>query len=99
MPPRIRASELALDALPVLDPPRCMSVTDAAELKSLTWWGGALLILLGALAILAPSGEVSELGALVSMLIGGGGSAPAQMIGTGLGLIGLRDVLARKFDP
>jgi hypothetical protein len=67
--------------------------------KSLTWWAGLFSLSVGIAALAIPdSYQVTQLGALVSILAGGGDASPAGLIALGLGLIGLRDVAERAFQ-
>ena len=66
--------------------------------KSLTWWAGAIAVVLGVLNLFLPdSYQLNQLGALVSILSGGTDSNPASIIAMGLGLIGLGDKFERHF--
>ncbi|PRX28997.1 hypothetical protein SAMN05216257_10478 [Meinhardsimonia xiamenensis] len=66
--------------------------------KSLTWWAGVLSVATGvASVVLPPSGSLSELARLISLLAGSGDASPAGLIFLGLGLIGLRDRIERGF--
>jgi hypothetical protein len=59
--------------------------------KSMTWWAGLLSILTGLIAIFQPANTVvGEFAHLMALLTGGSDSAPAVLIFTGMGLIGLR---------
>lgn len=64
--------------------------------KSLSWWGGFLLVTLGGLSLFLPeSYAVSQLGVATTMLTGGADASPGVMIATGIGIIGLRDKMER----
>lgn len=64
--------------------------------RSLTWWTGALSILIGA-AMIAWPGEAAlgPIARVLAALGGGGDASPASLILLGLGLIGLRARLER----
>lgn len=62
---------------------------------SLTWWSGVAMIAIGALQIFNPSDATNELAKALNVLTGEGAASPGQMIGVGLGLIGLRDAIKR----
>ena len=65
--------------------------------KSLTWWAGALMILMGVAMLIWPeAGRLSSVGSVVGVLAGSGDSSPAGLIGVGVGLIGLGDKVERK---
>lgn len=67
--------------------------------KSLTWWAGLFSLSIGIAALAVPDiYQVTQLGALVSILAGGGDASPAGLIALGLGLIGLRDRLERAMQ-
>ena len=62
--------------------------------KSLTWWAGLFTFLVGVAALVMPdSYQVTQIGALLSMLAGGADASPAGLMGIGLGLIGLRSAI------
>ena len=63
--------------------------------SSITWWAGFAAIVLGVLELVAPSDAASELGRLVTLLMGGVDASPAGLIVLGLGLIGIRDKIER----
>lgn len=64
--------------------------------RSLTWWAGAGLVGLGALALLRPEIEaLPGILALAAALTGSADASPVGLIAMGLGLIGLRDAIAR----
>lgn len=59
--------------------------------NSITWWAGVLSISTGLIAMFQPSSAVvGEVAHLMALLTGGSDSAPAVLIFSGLGLIGLR---------
>jgi drug/metabolite transporter (DMT)-like permease len=61
---------------------------------SLTWWAGLFALSVGIAAMALPdTPQLSQLGALVGILAGGGDTSPAGLIALGLGLIGLRERL------
>lgn len=65
--------------------------------KSLTWWAGVSLVALGAAKMAGAGDWANEVSAIVSALSGEADTSPAGLIGTGLGLVGIRDVLARAY--
>jgi drug/metabolite transporter (DMT)-like permease len=65
---------------------------------SLTWWSGALMIIIGVLMILNPDSNKASAIAEVLAAFSGGDSSPASLIFLGSGLIGLGDKFARKED-
>lgn len=60
---------------------------------SLTWWTGVGSVTLGILMVVDNDPWVVELASVVTLLTGGMDASPAQLIGMGLGLIGIRDKL------
>lgn len=63
---------------------------------SLSWWAGAGLIGLGVLAAVRPEIDgLAELMRVAAVLMGSSDPSPAALIVTGLGIIGLRDAIAR----
>lgn len=59
--------------------------------KSMTWWSGIGAIATGVYSMFQPSNTVvGELAHLMALLTGGADAAPAVLIFSGLGLIGLR---------
>lgn len=67
------------------------------RMKSLTWWAGALMILVGVLQLAGVSTQINlaGIGEALAALTGGGDSSPAALIGIGAGLIGVRDKMER----
>ena len=64
--------------------------------KSLTWWTGLAMIAVGIASLALPDSEVaSELAIAIRALTGEGASSPGMLIGSGLGLIGIRDAIQR----
>lgn len=64
--------------------------------RSLTWWSGVIAIGLGGLAVVAPNSlAVSTFSEVLSALMGGADASPAQLILTGLAVIGIRDKMER----
>lgn len=67
--------------------------------KSLTWWAGVFATAVGGAALAMPdSYQVTEIGRLVAILAGGHDASPAALIALGLGLIGVRDAIERRFQ-
>lgn len=64
--------------------------------RSLTWWAGVAMIAVGIAGIILPDSDAArEVAVALHMLTGEGASSPGMMIGSGLGLIGLRDAIQR----
>lgn len=63
--------------------------------ESLTWWSGVLLILTGAAMMFSQAYGLAEFGRLLAMFAGSADASPAMLIGTGAGLIGIRDKIER----
>lgn len=63
--------------------------------KSLTWWGGFSLVLLGVTLLVCDTcnqtGALDQLAIVVATLNGGAETSPAALILLGLSIIGLRD--------
>lgn len=67
--------------------------------RSLTWWSGLFALAVGLASLVVPSSyQVTQIGALLAILAGGGDASPAALIALGLGLIGLRDRLERAMQ-
>lgn len=65
--------------------------------KSLSWWSGALMVVLGVAGLVAPQNLLStEIGIALQALTGEGTGSPGLMIASGLGLIGVRDAIQRE---
>lgn len=68
--------------------------------KSLTWWAGLFSLCVGLAAMALPDDpQLSQMGALIGLLAGGGDTSPAGLIALGLGLIGLRERLETALKP
>lgn len=66
---------------------------------SLSWWAGVLMVALGLLGLVLPENALSsELGIALHALTGEGTTSPGLMIGSGLGLIGVRDAIKRELS-
>jgi hypothetical protein len=65
--------------------------------KSLTWWAGVFSLSIGIMQLAGAGAWANELGRLVTLLAGGQDASPAASMVLGLGLIGIRDKLARSF--
>lgn len=61
---------------------------------SLTWWAGVLMVATGLGVMVFP--EYSVVGEIVGALVGTGDADPVLLIGTGLGIIGIRDKMERS---
>mgnify|MGYP001215705861 CR=1 FL=1 len=63
--------------------------------KSLTWWAGFAAIIIGAVSMAGEDVALLENLSELASILTQGGASPAQLIVTGMGLIGLRDKLER----
>lgn len=67
------------------------------NLKSLSWWGGALMVAMGiAMAIGYDKFGVSDFSVVLASLMGSTETSPAELILFGLSVIGLRGKLERS---
>lgn len=64
---------------------------------SLTWWAGAVSILVGVMQLFGVGSWVNEIGYIIAILAGGQDASPAASLVLGFGLIGIRDRLERVF--
>ena len=70
------------------------------QLRSLTWWAGALAIGTGAARMVLPeTGPLGDVAQVIALMAGSGDSSPAALIFIGTGLIGIRAKLERSFTP
>ena len=66
---------------------------------SLTWWSGVFALAVGIASLMMPdSYQVTQIGALVSMLAGGTDASPAALMALGLGLIGVRAAIETRMQ-
>jgi hypothetical protein len=62
---------------------------------SLTWWSGVLLIATGFAMMFSQAYGLFEFARVLALFAGAGDASPAMLIGTGAGLIGIRDKIER----
>lgn len=65
--------------------------------NSLTWWAGVFSLSIGVLQLAGVGEWANEIGRLVAIMAGGQDASPAASMALGLGLIGIRDKMARIF--
>ena len=63
--------------------------------KSLTWWSGILLAVMGVTMLVCDACEFNEVATVIASLNGGTDASPSGLILMGLGFIGVRDKMER----